>query len=89
MGMIPDCPFEEDEIALKPGELVVIYSDGVTEAENSEDEQFEEERLQTIVNQSKHLGAKQLVDLLVERVKSFTGAKAQDDDITLVVLKAL
>jgi sigma-B regulation protein RsbU (phosphoserine phosphatase) len=89
LGMIPDCPFEEDGIKLKPGELVVIYSDGVTEAENSEEELFEEERLQKIVGENRHLAAKQLVDLLVERVKSFTGAKAQDDDITLVVLKAL
>ncbi|MCG8608469.1 SpoIIE family protein phosphatase [bacterium] len=89
LGLIPDCPFEEDEIELKPGELVVIYSDGVTEAENTKEELFDEQRLQEVVNQSKHLNAQQLVDLLVERVKSFTGAKAQDDDITLIVLKAL
>ena len=45
VGIFPDATYEEEEIQLEPGDLVVLYSDGVTEAEKSENEQYEEERL--------------------------------------------
>ncbi|MFQ5823310.1 MAG: GAF domain-containing SpoIIE family protein phosphatase [bacterium] len=89
MGMFPEYPFEEGHIQLNSGEIIVIYSDGVTEAENEQEELFGEKRLEQIVRQYNHLSANEIIEKICESVKEFTGAALQDDDITLVVLKVL
>ena len=88
LGMLPDSQFEEDRVNLDSGDVLVIYSDGVTEAENELEELFGESRLQEIIREKKHLSSNQMMDYIYNQVNKFAGATKQDDDITLVVIKA-
>lgn len=88
MGMLPDIPFEEGKLTLQPGETIVIYSDGVTEAENADGVMFGEERLRQAIGEGHTSAASQLIEKITQRVQSFAGEKPRDDDITLVVVKA-
>lgn len=89
LGMLPDVSFEEGTVECNSGDVTVIYSDGVTEAENENEDLFGEKRLQEIVAANRNLGARQIIDRLYEAVKSFSAGRKQDDDITLVVIKSL
>ncbi|MFQ5865529.1 MAG: GAF domain-containing SpoIIE family protein phosphatase [bacterium] len=89
MGMFPDYPFEEGQLQLRSGEIIVMYSDGVTEAENEQEDQFGEKRIKQIVRQYRHSSAKEIIEKICESVDEFTGSIEQADDITLVVLKVL
>jgi sigma-B regulation protein RsbU (phosphoserine phosphatase) len=89
MGMFPEYPFEEGHLQLKSGEIIVIYSDGITEAENEQEEQFGEERIKQILKQYKHSPAQEIVERICESVDEFSSSIEQVDDITLVVLKVL
>ncbi|MFQ5709053.1 MAG: PP2C family protein-serine/threonine phosphatase [bacterium] len=89
LGMLPDYPFEEGGITLSPGELVVIYSDGVTEAENELEVMLGEKRLQQTVKENKQLSARKIIDSICASINEFTGPVKQADDITIVVVKAI
>ncbi|MFQ5637951.1 MAG: PP2C family protein-serine/threonine phosphatase [bacterium] len=88
LGMFPDSTFEKDRVQVEPGDIIFIYSDGITEAENEFEEMFGEERLKTIILKNRRLGAKDLVDKVFKEVTTFSGNE-QDDDITMIALKAL
>jgi sigma-B regulation protein RsbU (phosphoserine phosphatase) len=89
MGIIPDSTYEEGQIQLHPGEIIVIYSDGVTEADNELEEMFGDKRLQEIVRQNKDSNSRQIIDKIYQGVREFIVPKMQEDDITLVVIKAV
>jgi phosphoserine phosphatase RsbU/P len=74
------------ETQLLPGDLLVIYSDGVTEAMNREDEEFGEERFFACLREARPLEPEVVVDRIVSAVQRFTGGK-QTDDLTLVVAR--
>lgn len=88
MGMIPDCRFEQGTVKLETGDLIIIYSDGATEAENNFEEMYGDKRLRDIVLQNRSLSSAKLIEKIYAAVKDFEGGKKQDDDITLVVIKA-
>jgi serine phosphatase RsbU (regulator of sigma subunit)/anti-sigma regulatory factor (Ser/Thr protein kinase) len=86
LGLLPGMTYEEKEAVLAPGESVLLHSDGVVEAHNTEREMFGSPRLSELV--SKRPGGTQLIDLLLAELDSFTGAGwEQEDDITLVTLQ--
>ena len=92
--IILDVMFPEDissystgRVELAPGDLLVLYTDGVTEALNSEDEPFGEERLKEAIVESRDLPAERLKEEIYGRVTEFQGDQPQFDDLTLVVLK--
>ncbi|MFQ5675879.1 MAG: GAF domain-containing SpoIIE family protein phosphatase [bacterium] len=89
VGMLPDSTYEQEKIQVSKGEVVVIYSDGITEAESESDELFGEERLQRIIKESKELGSADIMNRIYEEIKAFQGDRKQTDDITLVVIKAV
>jgi sigma-B regulation protein RsbU (phosphoserine phosphatase) len=64
-----------------------MYTDGITEAINAEEEMFEEERLLALLQDNPSLPAQQLSDKIVEEVLRFCGTTPQADDITLVLMK--
>ena len=78
---------EDDTIQLCKGDVLLLYTDGVTEAMNSKRELFGEERLLQAVRTYGHLPAKQFIEKLKEEIMSFTEGQVQYDDITLVVIK--
>jgi phosphoserine phosphatase RsbU/P len=87
LGIVPFAPYKQERTRLDPGDLLVIYSDGVTEANNISEEEFGEERLVQILrgNRTKPAGA--IVNAIMEALGKFTMGAPQGDDITLVVAR--
>lgn len=78
---------EEVVLKLEKGDVLVLYTDGLTEAQNKLDEFYEEERLFNVVKHEKTKSANDLRDYIVKDVRTFTGDAIQYDDMTLVVIK--
>ena len=87
VGVIEDAPFAKDKVWLQPGDLVLIYSDGVTEALDADDEEFGELRLKHLVSAHRRAPAAQIVDQIITAVQEFAGDTPQSDDITIVAIK--
>lgn len=87
IGLLPGAEYDQGEAALEQGDLVVIYSDGVTEAMNASREQFGEERLQSILQQDAATSPAGLVDRVFDGVREFCGEAQASDDITILVLR--
>jgi sigma-B regulation protein RsbU (phosphoserine phosphatase) len=87
IGAFSDCCYEQEAIQMEPGDVLVAYTDGVTEAFNAGEEQFGEPRLREIVARSGHHSADELSKVIIERVRGWCGDTAQQDDLTLVVMK--
>jgi len=79
--------FEENEIDLFTDDVVVFYTDGVSEARNLENQEFSEERLIKVILQYKMLSAERISANIKKEIISFIGKAPQHDDITLVVIK--
>lgn len=77
------------EIQLQPGDCLLVYTDGVNEAENGDGEEFGEERIHQVLARHAEQGSQRVVDEMLRAVNEFTGGKAPSDDITLVVLKRI
>jgi len=88
MGVIDDVSLEEKEIELDSNDIVVFYTDGITEAINSAGEQFGEKRLVETINRNADLPVKDLVGRVKDEVFTFAQDQPQFDDFTLVILKA-
>jgi PAS domain S-box-containing protein len=89
VGIFGELSITEETLPIRPGDLLLFYSDGVTEALNADGELFGEDRLIRLVVDNARLSASELVDLIVEQVRRFQGMVPLSDDITMVILKAL
>lgn len=82
-----DATLEEMEITLKPGDALVFYTDGFTEAMDSEANEFGEERLVELIESTRHLPVKEMIEKIDTGVRKFAGGAPQHDDMTMVVIK--
>ena len=89
LGALPGISFEEENTPINQGDLLVLYSDGITEAENEVEEEFGESRLIKVISEHLDKPASVLIETIVEAVKSFAGETPQSDDITLVAIKRM
>lgn len=87
MGVLPDVVFEERRVQVEPGDLLVIYTDGVTDAMDGGHRTFGRDRLAEIVRAHRHQPAGDVAQAIEEAVDSFAGAAAQYDDLTLLIAK--
>jgi len=88
LGAFENIELEERQIDVAPGDLVVFYTDGVTEAGNAVDEQlFEDERLQAIMTANPDASAEKVLQAIIEALETFSGDIPQADDLTLFVVK--
>ncbi len=87
VGVMEGALYQARTVSLYPGDVLVLYTDGITESLNPENEQFGEDLLVEIVRKSSHLSAQNLLDFILDRVIEFTHGYLQADDLTLVVLK--
>lgn len=87
VGMLSDFEFETDTVSLAPGDLLVIYSDGITEAFNTADEDFGEDRLMDVLK--KHLTApvQTVMEEILAHVRAFMGDAPQSDDMSLLIVR--
>lgn len=79
--------YEEDYVALTSGDVVVFFTDGVTEALDAKEELFGTERLLQAVRESSHASAADILKRITNDIRGFTRGRPQSDDITLVVLR--
>jgi sigma-B regulation protein RsbU (phosphoserine phosphatase) len=89
LGMFYDARYHQHFIRFEKGQVMVIYTDGITEAANANDEEFGQERFAKSVLASIDLPAKKMVDHIRKDVADFTERKFLDDDGTLFIVKAL
>jgi phosphoserine phosphatase RsbU/P len=87
VGMFAEAEYLSASVAIAPGEFLVIYSDGVSEAGNVKRELFEEERLRQVLETFKGQTAGELANAIRDAVKAFTQGAAQSDDITILVVQ--
>jgi sigma-B regulation protein RsbU (phosphoserine phosphatase) len=87
VGIMPGVAFEGAEIRLAPGDGIVIYSDGVSEAFDKRDGQYGDERLLECLGRLQDASAKQLVEGLVESVRQFADGAPQSDDISVLAIR--
>lgn len=89
IGAMKETEYQSNVIMIKPGESVFVYTDGVTEAFNEKNEEFQVERLQKILEKKNFLSASELVQQVFEQVQMFADGVVQSDDITCLALKYL
>jgi phosphoserine phosphatase RsbU/P len=87
VGLFDNLSFPEATIQLRPGEVLVAYSDGVTEPENDYGE-FGEERLIQLVRENRHLPLERITEIVTAAVLDWIGDNEQPDDVTLVLARA-
>jgi serine phosphatase RsbU (regulator of sigma subunit) len=87
LGFMEDAGFEEATCRMEPDDLLVIYSDGVTEIVNAAGEEFGEEGITAVVSMTREGTAEQVLEAIVEATFEFGGHQLQPDDVTLIVLK--
>jgi sigma-B regulation protein RsbU (phosphoserine phosphatase) len=89
LGIDPDATYDEEEIVLHTGDILVLSSDGVVEAMNKYNELFGEERFVEVVRKNRNLSAADLMNKVVEEVKNFSQEASRVDDLTVMVVKCL
>jgi sigma-B regulation protein RsbU (phosphoserine phosphatase) len=87
LGFQPDSLYLEGKIQFHPDEMIVLYSDGITEAMNDQNEEFGEERLIKLITKYKNEDIYKLIDRIIEAVNAFSEGVAQSDDITVMIIK--
>jgi phosphoserine phosphatase RsbU/P len=87
IGILPSIEYREYRVSMQEGDTLVIYSDGVTEASDASDEEFETDRLAACVRRSRHLPASQIVDEIRRAVLAHAAGAPQSDDITVIVAR--
>ncbi len=89
LGAFYDLPgaYEVGEVHLRPGGLLVCYTDGITEAASPRGEEFGLKRLLRVIRQKRRLSSRRLFGAIVERVEDFVGQQRQSDDRTLLIIK--
>jgi phosphoserine phosphatase RsbU/P len=89
LGAFDGLPYDEEAVALSSGDVLVIFSDGVTEANNEKGEMFEEARLIGTVKPVLSKSAQGILASITDAVRRFAGQTPATDDLTLLVIKAL
>jgi phosphoserine phosphatase RsbU/P len=87
LGILKSGVFEEGSVTLQPGDLLVAWSDGITEATGEDEEEFGEQRLQGVVSEHEDEPAFVVIEEITAAVEGFSGSSDQGDDMTLVVVR--
>ncbi|MDQ1352674.1 MAG: SpoIIE family protein phosphatase [Acidobacteriota bacterium] len=90
LGVMESPIYQASDIQLKPGDSLLLYTDGVTEAMNNNEEMFGDERLQSLFQSLalKYTRSVDIVNALKEEIINFAGAARQHDDLTIVIVRA-
>ena len=89
LGIMPMAEYEVGEIMLNSGDVLVVYSDGVSEANNLAEEEFGMDRLTDVLKANLQSTASGIRDKVESALSEFTGTAPANDDITLVIVKKL
>lgn len=89
VGLIERSEFKSANLQLNPGDLMVFYTDGVTETHNAEEDEFGDDRLLQTVKENHRAVPAEMVRILRNRLKTFGGHKRPEDDTTIMVMKIM
>lgn len=87
LGVFPGLEFPEQKVTLEPGDLLIAFTDGVSEAMNADDEDFGEERIVEVVAPRREEPPESLLTRIEEAVDAFRGARPLGDDYTLLLAR--
>jgi sigma-B regulation protein RsbU (phosphoserine phosphatase) len=87
LGILEDADYEDTRLKLTPGDVVVLFTDGIVEAMNERQEMFGFERLLELVKTSKAASADELLHEITDQVNAYVGSAPQHDDLTVIVLR--
>ena len=87
LGLFPDAPYFEARVETQPGDMVIAFTDGISEAMNSREEEFGEERLIHAIQRCNSRSAADVIKCILDQVDAFTAGAPQHDDMTLVVMR--
>ena len=89
LGMMPEQEYQQTSVVLAPGDVLVLYTDGITEPENAYGEMFGEQRANEIAVKNAHRSVDEIVSVLMEAVQEWTGSPELQDDMTILVARRL
>jgi sigma-B regulation protein RsbU (phosphoserine phosphatase) len=88
LGMMADMEYEQRQVALESGDILLLYTDGIVEAMNGKGELYGQERLKSSLAATTEFSAQGILDSILHDLRQFTKGEEQSDDITAVVIKA-
>ncbi len=80
---------EQMQINISKNDMFVLYTDGISEAMNDNKIEFGEDRLENIVKANSHVSAREMIDVIQQKISEFVGNTAQHDDMTMIIVKIL
>ncbi|MCP4581697.1 MAG: SpoIIE family protein phosphatase [candidate division Zixibacteria bacterium] len=89
LGMFPESNYEERPIYINKGDILLFYTDGVTEAQDIDDREFGVERLKEFVENSRKLSPKEIIEIVIKEVQKFKERNKPLDDLTMILAKCL
>jgi len=89
LGGLEHQAYSSSKVGIGPGDIAVLYTDGITEANNASGEMFGEERLKSVIRSHAKLPAAGILEKIFESVTAFVGDKPQFDDITVMVIRGI
>jgi sigma-B regulation protein RsbU (phosphoserine phosphatase) len=89
IGLIEHCAYQQGSVTLTAGDVLVAYTDGISEAMNAADEEWGEDRFMTAIELNRALPARPLIDQLMVLADAFVAGAPQHDDMTLLVVRAV
>ncbi|MCX6689001.1 MAG: SpoIIE family protein phosphatase [Methanoregula sp.] len=89
LGVIDDATLQSVKVDLRTGDILVLYTDGVTEAINAGEEEFGEARLLQVITENRLLPAEVLLEKILSAITTFAGSQPQHDDITIMILRVV
>ncbi|UCH94238.1 MAG: SpoIIE family protein phosphatase [Candidatus Aminicenantes bacterium] len=87
LGWFPDVPRTAAETGLKTNDVMILFTDGIIEAQNSKEEEFSYDRLKDFMKQHKHLSAESIKEKLIRELKDFVKKDHFTDDVTFIIIK--
>ena len=87
IGIMDDVEYRQGKVKLNVGDIVVLYTDGVTEMRNEQKEEYGSQRFQRLLKDNKEKSADELVNIIISDVDAFRGNANPHDDMTLLILK--
>jgi len=88
LGMFPDVKYASGSCILQPGDFLMVFTDGLVEAENVNQQEYGEPRLLEVLRNGSQLGPEELLGRVMADIDAFVGAAPQHDDMTCVLMKA-
>jgi sigma-B regulation protein RsbU (phosphoserine phosphatase) len=87
LGLFEQASFDEETLQLQPGDFVVVFSDGVSEALNEAGDEFCDERLLEAINENLSATPEEMLEAVLKKVRAFCGEAPQSDDVTILMVR--